>query len=183
MIDGESHGDVILDAKVIAVRYLKGWFVVDFFSSLPIDYIFLTYEGSSYTAGRAIRILRLAKLLQLLRLLRISRLVRYVRIWQEVSLPMIYSSILSLATPTTYCRIAMFCFWKPKPMTISLWNSSLPFSHDAMCLLAVYHTCIKIYHMGITQSLVSASSFEQNYHNSANYTAFNIHPLRINTMF
>lgn len=86
LIDQEAHGDVILDSRVIALRYLKGWFVVDFFSSLPIDYIFLTYEGHSFTAGRAIRILRLAKLLQLLRLLRISRLVRYVRIWQEVSL-------------------------------------------------------------------------------------------------
>lgn len=96
MIDEESHGDVILNPKVIAIRYLKGWFAIDLCSSLPLDYIFLTFEGNSYTAGRAIRILRLAKLLQLLRLLRISRLVRYVRIWQEVR----------LVHPHRYCNIS-----------------------------------------------------------------------------
>ena len=85
LIDNEAHGEIILDGKIIAMRYLKGWFVIDMCSSLPIDYVFMSFEGYSYTAGRAIRILRLAKLLQLLRLLRISRLVRYVRIWQEVS--------------------------------------------------------------------------------------------------
>lgn len=84
MIDDESHGSVILDPKVISIKYLKSWFVIDFVSSLPLDYVFLTIEGQSYSAGRALRILRLAKLLQLLRLLRISRLVRYVRLWQEV---------------------------------------------------------------------------------------------------
>ncbi|KAF6019663.1 HCN3 [Bugula neritina] len=83
IIDADSHGNVILDGKLIAIRYLKSWFVIDFVSSMPIDYIFLKFDGSSYKAGRAIRILRLAKLLQLLRLLRISRLVRYIRIWQE----------------------------------------------------------------------------------------------------
>lgn len=87
LIDNESRGGVILDPKVIALRYVKTWFFVDFVSSLPLDYVFLGIEGQSYTAGRALRILRLAKLLQLLRLLRISRLVRYVRLWQEVSRP------------------------------------------------------------------------------------------------
>lgn len=75
---------MILDSKIIARKYLKSWFLVDFISSLPLDYVFLGIEGQSYSAGRALRILRLAKLLQLLRLLRISRLVRYVRLWQEV---------------------------------------------------------------------------------------------------
>lgn len=84
-VDEKAHGNVVLDGKAIAIRYLKGWFVIDMFSSLPLDYLFLLFDGHSYTAGRAIRILRLAKLLQLLRLLRISRLVRYVKIWQEVS--------------------------------------------------------------------------------------------------
>lgn len=92
LIDAESHGNVILDPKVIALRYLKSWFAIDFVSSLPLDYVFLGLEGQSYSAGRALRILRLAKLLQLLRLLRISRLVRYVRLWQEViTLPSIRS--------------------------------------------------------------------------------------------
>jgi len=86
LINHDSHGDVIMDPKVIASRYLKSWFAIDFLSSLPLDYFFLAFEGQGYNAGRALRILRLAKLLQLLRLLRISRLVRYIRIWQEVSM-------------------------------------------------------------------------------------------------
>lgn len=85
LIDPQSHGEVILDPKVISIKYLKGWFIVDMMSSLPLDYLFLLLEGELYAASRAIKILRLAKILQLLRLLRISRLVRYIRIWQEVS--------------------------------------------------------------------------------------------------
>lgn len=84
LIDQESRSEIILDGKTIAIKYLKGWFVIDALSSLPIDYIFLALGGHLYTAGRAVKILRLTKILQLLRLLRISRLVRYIQLWQEV---------------------------------------------------------------------------------------------------
>ena len=83
--------EIILEPRLIALNYVKTWFVVDLFSSLPVDYLFLFFDTGENTGGysiartgRAIKVLRLVKLLSLLRLLRLSRLVRYIHQWEEV---------------------------------------------------------------------------------------------------
>ncbi|TDH08326.1 hypothetical protein EPR50_G00097130 [Perca flavescens] len=40
----EDNTEIILDPKKIKEKYLKSWFVVDFVSSIPVDYIFLIVE-------------------------------------------------------------------------------------------------------------------------------------------
>ncbi|XP_072560322.1 potassium/sodium hyperpolarization-activated cyclic nucleotide-gated channel 2-like isoform X1 [Paramormyrops kingsleyae] len=84
----EDNTDIILDPKEIKKKYLKTWFVVDFVSSIPVDYIFLIVEkgidSEVYKTARALRIVRFTKILSLLRLLRLSRLIRYIHQWEEV---------------------------------------------------------------------------------------------------
>ncbi|KAK1790906.1 hypothetical protein P4O66_014744 [Electrophorus voltai] len=84
----EDNSDIILDPKTIKKKYLKTWFVVDFVSSIPVDYIFLIVEkgidSEVYKTARALRILRFTKILSLLRLLRLSRLIRYIHQWEEM---------------------------------------------------------------------------------------------------
>ncbi|KAM4808855.1 potassium/sodium hyperpolarization-activated cyclic nucleotide-gated channel 1 isoform 2-T2 [Rhinophrynus dorsalis] len=83
----EDNSEIILDPKVIKMNYLKSWFVVDFISSIPVDYIFLIVEkgmdSEVYKTARALRIVRFTKILSLLRLLRLSRLIRYIHQWEE----------------------------------------------------------------------------------------------------
>ncbi|XP_068781998.1 potassium/sodium hyperpolarization-activated cyclic nucleotide-gated channel 1 isoform X2 [Struthio camelus] len=83
----EDSSEIILDPKVIKMNYLKSWFVVDFISSIPVDYIFLIVEkgmdSEVYKTARALRIVRFTKILSLLRLLRLSRLIRYIHQWEE----------------------------------------------------------------------------------------------------
>uniref|UniRef100_A0A8D0H066 Hyperpolarization activated cyclic nucleotide-gated potassium channel 1 n=1 Tax=Sphenodon punctatus TaxID=8508 RepID=A0A8D0H066_SPHPU len=71
----EDSSEIILDPKVIKMNYLKSWFVVDFISSIPVDYIFLIVEkgmdSEVYKTARALRIVRFTKILSLLRLLRL----------------------------------------------------------------------------------------------------------------
>ncbi|MBN3283634.1 HCN1 protein, partial [Polyodon spathula] len=85
----EESSEIILDPKVIKMNYLKSWFVVDFLSSIPVDYIFLIvekgFDSEVYKTARALRIVRFTKILSLLRLLRLSRLIRYIHQWEEVS--------------------------------------------------------------------------------------------------
>ncbi|XP_007542569.1 potassium/sodium hyperpolarization-activated cyclic nucleotide-gated channel 2-like [Poecilia latipinna] len=89
-IPGEdSH--IILDPKEIRMHYLRTWFLVDFVSSIPVDYIFLIVDLESrhessdvYRTARALRIVRFTKILSLLRLLRLSRLIRYIHQWEEI---------------------------------------------------------------------------------------------------
>uniref|UniRef100_S4RRJ4 Hyperpolarization activated cyclic nucleotide-gated potassium channel 3 n=1 Tax=Petromyzon marinus TaxID=7757 RepID=S4RRJ4_PETMA len=85
----EDNTDIILDPQVIKMRYLKSWFLVDFVSSIPVDYIFLIVEtridSEMYKTARALRIVRFTKILSLLRLLRLSRLIRYIHQWEEMT--------------------------------------------------------------------------------------------------
>nr|XP_004666764.2 potassium/sodium hyperpolarization-activated cyclic nucleotide-gated channel 4 [Jaculus jaculus] len=84
----EDNTEIILDPQRIKMRYLKSWFVVDFISSIPVDYIFLIVEtridSEVYKTARALRIVRFTKILSLLRLLRLSRLIRYIHQWEEI---------------------------------------------------------------------------------------------------
>ncbi|KAG7467995.1 hypothetical protein MATL_G00138070 [Megalops atlanticus] len=84
----EDNTEIILDPQQIKIKYLRSWFVVDFISSIPVDYIFLIVEtridSDFYKTARALRIVRFTKILSLLRLLRLSRLIRYIHQWEEV---------------------------------------------------------------------------------------------------
>uniref|UniRef100_W5KXP9 Hyperpolarization activated cyclic nucleotide gated potassium and sodium channel 2 n=1 Tax=Astyanax mexicanus TaxID=7994 RepID=W5KXP9_ASTMX len=84
----EDNTEIILDPKQIKKKYLRTWFVVDFISSIPVDYIFLIVEkgidSEVYKTARALRIVRFTKILSLLRLLRLSRLIRYIHQWEEI---------------------------------------------------------------------------------------------------
>ncbi|XP_054040380.1 potassium/sodium hyperpolarization-activated cyclic nucleotide-gated channel 1-like [Rissa tridactyla] len=84
----DDSSEIILDPKIIKMNYLKSWFVVDFISSIPVDYIFLIVEkgmdSEVYKTARALRIVRFTKILSLLRLLRLSRLIRYIHQWEEI---------------------------------------------------------------------------------------------------
>ncbi|KAL2294948.1 hypothetical protein Nmel_018092 [Mimus melanotis] len=84
----EDNTEIILDPEKIKKKYLKTWFVVDFVSSIPVDYVFLIVEkgidSEVYKTARALRIVRFTKILSLLRLLRLSRLIRYIHQWEEI---------------------------------------------------------------------------------------------------
>ncbi|CAH8848015.1 unnamed protein product [Trichobilharzia szidati] len=88
VVTNDYADEIILNPKEIARHYVKSWFVLDFISSIPMDYIYLIFNKKDhynqfFSAGRTLRILRLAKLLSMLRLLRLTRLVRYVSQWEE----------------------------------------------------------------------------------------------------
>ncbi|XP_076837614.1 potassium/sodium hyperpolarization-activated cyclic nucleotide-gated channel 2 [Brachyhypopomus gauderio] len=111
----EDNSDIILDPKTIKKKYLKTWFIVDFVSSIPVDYIFLIVEkgidSEVYKTARALRILRFTKILSLLRLLRLSRLIRYIHQWEEI-FHMTYD--LASAVMRIFNLIAMMlllCHW------------------------------------------------------------------------
>ena len=61
------------DNRKIAENYLKGWFAIDFFTTVPFDRIIraVSNSGDSSAFLRTIRILRLVKLLRIIRASRI----------------------------------------------------------------------------------------------------------------
>jgi len=41
-----QHGELIVDARLIAVNYLRGWFLIDAVSAIPFDFV-LSKTGAS----------------------------------------------------------------------------------------------------------------------------------------
>jgi len=74
-----------IKGKAIAIQYLKTWFVIDFLSSLPLNYIVAAATSDKVigastvtSATRALKVLKICKILNLLKLLRLLRLSRMI---------------------------------------------------------------------------------------------------------
>ena len=66
-------GTLVTDRHQIAIRYLQGWFIIDFLATMPLDAV-LAGTSASAQAGQINRLLRLARIAKLARLLRLLRL-------------------------------------------------------------------------------------------------------------
>jgi hypothetical protein len=58
---------LISDRKAVALRYLRGWFTVDFVSSLPFEILILAFDTERLPIFAALHMLRTLRLIRLLR--------------------------------------------------------------------------------------------------------------------
>jgi hypothetical protein len=65
-------GAVVTDSCSIVNCYLRGWFVIDFFSTFPLDDVVTLVMGG----GANLRSIKLIKALRLIRLLKMARLLK-----------------------------------------------------------------------------------------------------------
>eukprot|EP00941_MAST-03F_sp_MAST-3F-sp1_P000449 g449.t1 len=81
----DENGDLILDAKIIAIKYLKGWFTIDFWSTVPFDLIFKLIEQSSaeLRSLKLLRTLRLFRLLKMLKIVRVLKLTKLISMYRK----------------------------------------------------------------------------------------------------
>ncbi|XP_058616082.1 potassium/sodium hyperpolarization-activated cyclic nucleotide-gated channel 2 isoform X2 [Onychostoma macrolepis] len=131
----EENTEIILDPEKIKKKYLKTWFVVDFVSSIPVDYIFLIVEkgidSEVYKTARALRIVRFTKILSLLRLLRLSRLIRYIHQWEENDS---WSELYSFALFKAMSHMLCIGYGRQAPESMSdIWLTMLSMIVGATC--------------------------------------------------
>uniref|UniRef100_M4ADD4 Hyperpolarization activated cyclic nucleotide gated potassium and sodium channel 2 n=1 Tax=Xiphophorus maculatus TaxID=8083 RepID=M4ADD4_XIPMA len=131
----EDNTEIILDPKKIKKKYLKSWFIVDFVSSIPVDYIFLIVEkgidSEVYKTARALRIVRFTKILSLLRLLRLSRLIRYIHQWEENDS---WSELYSFALFKAMSHMLCIGYGRQAPESMSdIWLTMLSMIVGATC--------------------------------------------------
>ena len=70
------NGEAITSRKLIAIKYLRGWFVVDIISCIPFEILSIAFEDTVDP-----KLLKPIKMLRLLRLLKLMRIVRASRIF------------------------------------------------------------------------------------------------------
>ena len=103
--------DLIGHRKVIAVTYLRGWFVVDFLSTIPFDFIvdaILGPAGSSAT-GSDLKWFRLARLLKLVRLAKLFKV--FSKFENEGRLHPATSELLQLSIAVGFLGHILACIW------------------------------------------------------------------------
>lgn len=80
-------GILVWDMKMIAIRYLKGFFLLDLVATFPFDVVINeTIDDSSGISGfhQASKLTRLPKLMKILRIMRLLKLLRVYRINQFI---------------------------------------------------------------------------------------------------
>ena len=74
----EENQHYIVSSRSIALRYLRGWFCVDFVAAFPFDLVIEAAagrgDGGAQTMVRLTRLLRLARVLRLVRLIKVARM-------------------------------------------------------------------------------------------------------------
>ena len=111
-------GELVLNTRTIATKYLSGWFMIDFSSSIPIDLILFIVEEASGTGGEGGSSFKLAKLLKGLRLVRLMKLLRLLKITkylknlqEEVQINPAIIELCTLGVQTVFLVHLAGCLW------------------------------------------------------------------------
>ncbi|CAI2381154.1 unnamed protein product [Moneuplotes crassus] len=115
------YEDYVTDRRLIALNYLKGWFIFDIISILPIEYLIGDTRGLNDLA-RLARVLRMYKLVKIFRLVKQSgKIQKYAQEWLQIGMIVERSiTFLFLIGITTH---VFACIW----YFLSKWYD---FSHD-----------------------------------------------------
>jgi hypothetical protein len=96
-------------------HYLQGYFISDFLSSVPIDWLLQAVipGGMASRAGlRQSRMLRFARLFRLLKLVRVFKLARLLRLANTfVEIPPLFIRMISLFLKICFMAHLVGCFW------------------------------------------------------------------------
>jgi len=101
---------IVTNRKLIALNYLKLWFWIDFFSTVPIDQIIgaVMGGGDDLAALGLIRILRLTRLLKLLRVLKLSKFGKFI---EEFNINPALLGVQKLVVQICFVAHIISCFW------------------------------------------------------------------------
>ena len=98
---------MISDRKLIAKRYLRGFFIIDFISILPYDDI--TLATGSKANLKILRIVRIVRLAKLLRILRSSRI--FARFENSMTINYGALKLVKFVVGTLFIAHWMACLW------------------------------------------------------------------------
>jgi hypothetical protein len=109
----ESKQGVVIDIKEIRRQYVKGFFVVDLLSILPVSYIEQAMSGGGdNTAGGNLKTLKVLRLIRLTRLLRLARVKTLLKKYTDMleNLAGVFS-LLSIIVVAIFLSHFVSCAW------------------------------------------------------------------------
>jgi len=112
-LDGDQF---VIDKALVVRSYLRGWFLLDLSSSIPLELIDLIFEATSGEGGGGgagqLRMLRALRLVRLLRLLRLLKIQQYIDLIEDaLNVNMAFLSLLKLVLSLCYLTHIIGCAW------------------------------------------------------------------------
>lgn len=97
----------------IRKQYFQGFFVVDFLSTMPIDWLLESMiPGGSGGSSRALKIIRFARLFRLLKLARVFKMAKLVALANSlVEISPVLIKMATLAMKISFMAHMVGCFW------------------------------------------------------------------------
>ena len=105
--DGPRLGQLETSTKAIRNRYFRGWFAIDFISSVPIQYV-APIVGVSMESVRNAKVVRLTRLFKMLRVARIMKVIDRSAQFADWTVAM--SAFISFCGIIYTCHL-LACFW------------------------------------------------------------------------
>ncbi|CAK4155438.1 unnamed protein product [Aphanomyces euteiches] len=108
---------LITNRRDIAIRYLRGWFLLDIISAIPIDAIVYLSSGLNSNNVKFIGVFKTARLPRLARVLSLARILQFLRVlheWRHWLLYSRYAHLIRLCATVTafaYMIHLMSCVW------------------------------------------------------------------------
>ena len=106
-----ADGHLVLNRQKIAMRYLKGWFLLDLFSTVPLDMIIQLAAGSQSAALQSLKLLKSLRLFRLLKLFRIFRLTRLASSLDFDYFNQYFTKLLGVMGKIMLCAHFLSCSW------------------------------------------------------------------------
>jgi CRP-like cAMP-binding protein len=109
----ESQTFLITVPRMIRDNYLKGWFVIDFLSTVPLDRLVMAaMEGSGGTELRSIKLIRAIRLFRLIKMVRLLKMGKLTESIQDVlDFSPAFFRLISLLLEVTAIAHMAACFW------------------------------------------------------------------------
>ena len=103
--------ELVVEPKEIAKYYLKGWFLIDIISCMPISYVELAMEDDGNIGGN-LKVLKVFRLLRLAKMLRLARLRRVLKRIDE-DLPGVWTvtKLVGVILIIMYINHLVACIW------------------------------------------------------------------------
>eukprot|EP00586_Coscinodiscus_wailesii_P022290 CAMPEP_0172505224 /NCGR_PEP_ID=MMETSP1066-20121228/184569_1 /TAXON_ID=671091 /ORGANISM="Coscinodiscus wailesii, Strain CCMP2513" /LENGTH=420 /DNA_ID=CAMNT_0013281745 /DNA_START=211 /DNA_END=1470 /DNA_ORIENTATION=- len=145
-----SAGVLIVSLPKIAVKYLKGSFVLDFVATFPFDRVFEQMIREDTVSGvnqaskltrlpRVIKIIRIARLLKFLRVYRLQKVIREIE--QNYNVHQGVSRLLNVVVIIFFATHLVGCMWHAIGVELDLERAASTCSYDDF--LGVYYSGMK----------------------------------------
>eukprot|EP00931_Biecheleriopsis_adriatica_P006914 TRINITY_DN108259_c0_g1_i1.p1 TRINITY_DN108259_c0_g1~~TRINITY_DN108259_c0_g1_i1.p1 ORF type:complete len:727 (-),score=134.62 TRINITY_DN108259_c0_g1_i1:30-1916(-) len=112
-LDEDGTPDSVLrDRKLIAIAYLKGWFILDFSSTVPWGELANILTGGQGGGGGAAKLMKILKFLRIMRLMRMLRMAKLKAIWESIETYM--ASVVFVQTVMllkVFVTVVAICHW------------------------------------------------------------------------